>query len=194
MTLARSELTGKQLEAAQLLAEDELNDETIAAQLGVTRRTVARWKLMPLFEARVADAKRELAAAIKAEGIRRRENRLAEYQDTYDRLQKIVEERADDGKMGGAHFRVPGYSSGLMVADVKFGGEGDRVTLYKVDTGLVASLLNVMKQAAQDTGQWSEKPETPNGRQTNIINTVYVGVPRPDFAQVAVQQVVEIDE
>lgn len=190
-----SRLKGKELRAAQLDAEGE-TAEAIASQVGVTSRTIERWRERPDFANHVGRLRVEIAAALKAEGIRRRENRLASYQDTFDRLMMIVEDRADDAQLSGHYYNVPGYRSGLMVADVKFGGDGDRVTVYKVDTGLVSALLAVQKQIAQDTGQWSEKDEsaTLHGKKTSIINTVYVGVPRPDFTQIAVQQVVEIDE
>ena len=189
-----SRLKGKELKAAQLTAEGE-TAEAIAAQVGVTSRTIERWRDRPDFANHVGRLRTEMAAALKAEGIRRRENRLASYQDTFDRLMKIVEERAEDGGRNGAYYRVPGYSSGLMVADVKFGGDGDRVYVYKVDTGLVSALLNVQKQIAQDSGQWSEKDESAllGKKGASIINTVYVGVPRPDFTQIAVQQVVEVE-
>jgi len=38
---------GRQREAARLLLADRLTDEKIAARLGVSRRTLARWKRLP---------------------------------------------------------------------------------------------------------------------------------------------------
>lgn len=187
-----SSLNRRELKAAQLVAEDELTEETIAAEVGVNRRTLQRWKDRPDFANHVGRLRVEIAAALKAEGIRRRENRLAEYQDRHDRLKLIVEERARDP----LNAFVPGWKSGFLTHDVKFGPEGEQVHLYKVDTGLLAAFLALEKQIAQDVGQWSEKDESAllGKKGTTVINTVYVGVPRPDFGAVAVQQVVEIEE
>lgn len=46
-------LTSAQERAAILLGIDELNDADIAQEVGVSRRTLARWKNLPAFDARV---------------------------------------------------------------------------------------------------------------------------------------------
>lgn len=192
-------LSGKELQAAQLIVDGELSLDDIAIEVGVAKRTLIRWKERPNFELHMGRLREEIAAALKAEGIRRRENRLANYQDRIDRLQRIIEARAADR----FYAFEPGYSTGLMVRDVKSIQVGDdhvKVELFKVDTGLLSAMLALEKQAAQDSGQWSEKEDPSltnlNGRKTTMISTVYLGVPRPSFdgTPVAVQQVVEIEE
>ena len=183
-------LPGVQLKAAQLVAFDELTDEAIAREVGVGRRTLERWKSRPDFAQHVALIRIETAAALKAKGIAIRENRIANHQDLHDRLVRIIEERGADP----AYKDVPGWTTGLLVHDVKNVGGGEAahgVDLYEVDTGLIAAINANKKQLAQDAGQWTEKHED-LGKGATVINTVYVGVPRPDFTQLA--QVVEVSE
>ena len=51
--------------AAAMLWEDRLTDEEIAQSLGVSRRTLARWKLRPDLEAMVAVHRERWRASLK---------------------------------------------------------------------------------------------------------------------------------
>src|SRR5947209_19202253 len=88
--------TGRSDRAAVLVAEDLKTDEQIAEEVGVSKRQLERWKLEPDFAARVRGHRGELQAAVVAEGISRRENRVAALNDRWQRLQRVIEARADE--------------------------------------------------------------------------------------------------
>lgn len=142
--------------AAQLVADDVLSDEHIASQLGLNRRTLARWKLQPAFKQRVEEHLTAARELIRAEGIANRQNRVDALSDRWNRLHQVIAARAEDLQA------VPGGSTGLLVRQLKSIGVGENnqvVEEYIVDTGLLAELRNHERQAAQELGQWTEKRE-----------------------------------
>lgn len=143
-------------EAAQLLAAGELTTQAIADRIGVTRRTITNWKRNPDFAARIREHLNEFVEDVRRRGLAVRERRIKAMNDRWIRLQRIVEDRADSPEMQ----HVPGGWTGYIVHDVKGVGRGEDfqlIDLYKVDTGLLAALLALEKQAAQELGQWTEQ-------------------------------------
>lgn len=169
--------------AAELVADDHLTDEAIAAQLRVSRRTLAYWKRHPAFAARVAERRAAQRAAIEAEGITNKQNRVAILQDRHDRIQRLIEARAADMADG-----VPGGDTGLLVREAKVvkvyevkaaapavdedgapGPEGTPVVIpqkrvelvyeYTVDTALLREDRATLEQAAKELGQLTDKQE-----------------------------------
>ena len=63
MISSKPDLTLRQQDAAQHVAEDRLTDEAIAKLAGISRQTLHAWKRRPLFAHRV-EAIRERAAAV----------------------------------------------------------------------------------------------------------------------------------
>src|SRR5579859_7782272 len=84
--------------AAQRVAEDVWTDEEIASSLGVNRVTLHRWKSHAEFKQRVDEIVEQTKAALKAEGIVRRQNRVDELNDLYGRLRSVIDARATFGK------------------------------------------------------------------------------------------------
>ncbi len=139
-----------------LVADDAISDEEIAAQVGVTRFTICRWRKQPEFMARVQHHMDRMAAAIEAEGIANRRNRVAALTDRWDRMQRVIEARAADLK------EVPGGDTGLLVRQLKSIGFGENNTVieeYAVDTGLLRELRAHEEQAAKELGQWVERSD-----------------------------------
>lgn len=144
--------------AAQLLADGNLTDAEIAEQVGVDRTTVWRWKQDPEFAEVIEGHLEVFRQEVRRRGLASRERRIKALNDRWNRLQRVIEERADDPR----HAHVPGWKTGLMVHDVKNVGGGENATmvdLYEVDTGLLKELREHEKQAAQELGQWTEKHE-----------------------------------
>jgi hypothetical protein len=140
--------------AAHLVAEDRLPDEEIANQAEVDRATLARWKTHPEFQTRVAEHVSAYRAAVRARGIAIVENRVAALQDRWERMQRVIHERAEE--MEG---EAAGGGTGLLVRQYKTVGKGDaarEVEEYAVDTGLLRELREHEKQASQELGQWTE--------------------------------------
>jgi hypothetical protein len=57
------------VKAAQLVAEDALTDEKIAAKVGITRQGLAKWKRQPAFIELVNEIAEKLAAEIRGKGL-----------------------------------------------------------------------------------------------------------------------------
>lgn len=166
--------TPEQIEAAQLIADGNLTITEIAEKFGVSRQTIYNWKQVPEIAARIEQHLEDFRQEVRRRGLASREKRIASLNDRWKRLQKVVEERADDPN----HQSVPGWKTGLLVHNVKSVGGGENATvvdLYEVDTGLLKELREHEKQAAQELGQWTEKHEV---EQTS---KVYVTVSPEDL-------------
>jgi len=189
----------RRAQAALLLAQKRQTDEEIALEVGLKDRTqLWRWRQHPDFAARVAAHEAELLAALKAEGIANRQNRIDGYNDRYRRLEEVIADRAADPTMAA----VPGGKTGLLAREVKFvvvyeakrpeGAEPaaptalfpakykEPVEVYTVDTGTLKELRAVAQQAAQDLGQWTEKRELSGGDGEPAIK-VYMGIDIEDI-------------
>lgn len=148
--------TKKRTRAAQLVAEDRLTDDEIAAELGISRRSLACWKKHPDFAARVAEIVESMRQAILAEGIANKQNRIDALNERATLMRQVIAERAAD--MVG----IPGGGTGLMVRTYKAIGTGEfarQVEEYAVDTPLLREMREHEKQAAIETGQWEEKSQ-----------------------------------
>jgi DNA-binding CsgD family transcriptional regulator len=171
----------KRDEAAALVAAGELEDEQIAAKLGIARSTLANWKRRDDFKAAVESIVETFREKAQSSGIAVLANRIAGYQDLWDRMLKIVTDRAADPTME----KVPGAGSGLLVRDFKFkkiGNEAKAVPIYRFDAALVSELRETAKQTAQELGQWMERHDLSGSlnveqQQTRELMTVVLTDP-----------------
>jgi hypothetical protein len=85
--------TKKREKAAQLVAEDVLSDEKIAAEVGIGRSTLARWMVDRHFLARVETIAAAYAKRALKHGLARKECRLAVLNDLHQRMLQVIEER-----------------------------------------------------------------------------------------------------
>jgi hypothetical protein len=157
-TLARSWFTKPRTLAAQLVAEDALTNEQIAERCGVTRQALDKWKRHPEFSARVAAILEQTRAALLARGITAKQNRLDGYDDLYQRLHTLIEQRAADPELQD----VPGGATGLLIHRERVIGSGDNaraIDEYEYDAAVPAEMRALAKQAAQELGEWTERQE-----------------------------------
>lgn len=157
-------ITTRQEQAAVLVAADERTDAQIAADCRIGKATLERWKLRADFQERVAYHRDLWRKKVETQGIADRANRVKAANERWRKLQRVIEERAEDPAVD----TVPGGSTGLLVKTIKVVGNGPsayEVDEWSVDTALLKSLLEHEKQTAQDLGQWTEKvaPTTPDG-------------------------------
>jgi hypothetical protein len=170
-------LTNAQKAAAELVALDTKLDRDIAAEIGVTKITLERWKRLSAFQTHVAAVAEAQRAAIRAEGIANKQNRIDAYNDRWSKLTAIIEARAasptpsetngergssdddDDGPI--ERLPVPGWETGLLVKVVRTMGKAVEIR-YEVDGVILKELRDHEKQAAQELGQWVEKSESRN--------------------------------
>jgi hypothetical protein len=144
--------------AARLTYDGRMTEEAIAAELGIARRTLVRWKASPEFRALIEQhraAARQVEIQYTIADRRKRvallESRRQKLQDGFDR---IIAERGME--MAG----VPGGASGLLARQYKQIGAGEKtekVEEYKIDPGILAisqELRELERQAAIELGQW----------------------------------------
>lgn len=87
--------------------------------------------------------------------VRERQYRLTICQTTIDRLRALIDQRA-------AAYRdiAPGGASGLLVRNVRTMGKGKnakRIVEYTFDRALVSAMLECLKQAAIESGDWKKR-------------------------------------
>jgi transcriptional regulator with XRE-family HTH domain len=147
------------LNAAELLAENELTLNEIAARSGISRNTLWQWRQHPEFAEAVAERTAELVAAMHKHFLAKKHKRIA----TLDRLHKkalnVIEQRAQDPDLQ----KFPGGDTGLLVIQKKQMGLGRNATVVTeavFDRALVAEIREIQQQAARELGQWVEKAET----------------------------------
>ena len=129
--------------------------------------------------ARIRELQETLSAGTIALEISSRNARVQALQHRWDRMRRVIDERAASPDFA----EVPGRTTGLLVKDYK--GKAADTLVYKVDTGLLAELRNHEKQAAEELGQWSEKRKLPEDALQNEITIRFVrpgeALPSPEL-------------
>lgn len=164
--------TKQREQAAKLAAEDTLTNDQIAATIGITRQGIDRWRAAPEFQARVASIVAAYADAIKDEGIANVKNRVAALNRDFDATETIIAERAAAPEVQAA----PGGKTGRIVRTQKMLGSGEfgrEIEEFAYDGALIQSRMALLKQAAQDLGQWTERKEL-TGKDGAPLVTVYL--------------------
>lgn len=164
----------RRIVASQLVADDALSNEQIAAKVGVSRQTLDLWIANPTFQERVVAIREAYRVKIEAEGIANRQNRIAAQNDRWDRMRRVIEARAQANPRD--NDAPPGAESGLHVRQEKQIGAGRnaiRVVEWKVDTGLLAELRAHEQQAAKELGQWTDRTDlTSGGRPIDLASLI----------------------
>lgn len=172
-------LTGNQRRAAVLTAEDEISDEAIAAQLGIGRTTLNRWREIPAFRLAVAEHTDAMERDAFRRAIARKRERVKVLDSLHAKSLKVIEARAEQ------YADIPGGESGLLVGQLKQvrhistsdDGETQSWTEehweYAVDTGLMREIRATHEQAAKELGQWVDRSEM-SGRMTNTVEIIGV--------------------
>ena len=156
--VTKMRITERHEQAATLVAADDLNDEQIAAEVGISRITLSRWKQHPDFDALVQHHLDVFRRRVESRGIASRHRRVASQDERWRKLQQVIAERAADD----AWSDVPGWTTGLLVHQTKQIGAGANAQVvdeFAVDTGLLKEMRELEKHAATELGQWSEKSE-----------------------------------
>jgi hypothetical protein len=142
--------------AAQLVAEDACTDNKIAELVGVSKRTLERWKRDNAFKTRVDAISEAFAERALKHRLARRDRRLTVVNDLHDKLLQVIAERAADPELAD----VPGGKTGLITKRLKGIGRGDDfrvVPVYEVDTGTIREIRAIHEQVAGELGQMPRK-------------------------------------
>lgn len=154
--------TKRKEQAAVLLAEDELTDQEIAQRLGIGRTTLFSWKSHAEFTARLAEVSQTIGNVTMRRAIAKKARRVSALNDRWNKLHKVIEERAADPTLAD----IPGGKTGLIVRQTKGIGKGKTfqvVEEYAVNIGLLKLLNDTERQAAQECGQWLKKSDITTG-------------------------------
>lgn len=161
-------LTGKQERAAALVADGSLSYPEICKKLKIgSRVTLLAWRRTPEFEARVAELRAEMRAAVREKGIAITENRVAALQERWELMQQVITERSEDP----INQEVAGGKTGLLAHTVKgigSGGHFQLIDIWEVDTGLLRELRAHEEQAAKDLGQWIDRKDVTGTQRLEI--------------------------
>ncbi|HLV78743.1 MAG TPA: hypothetical protein VKT32_00635 [Chthonomonadaceae bacterium] len=155
--------TANKERAAALVAADELADEAIAAEVGIAPRTLRNWKTRTEFAERVFEILEATRQECLKFGVASRAERLARMNRRWEKIHKIIEERAAAARQWTEEHgkpEAPGMEEGLLVRQIRSVGKGESARLlteYAADGGLLKAALDIEKQAAVETGQWQEK-------------------------------------
>jgi transposase-like protein len=162
--------TEKRVEAAALLAQDELTDEEIAQRVGVARQTLTRWKVEPDFLDMITEHTARVQSAMLRLDIAKRHKRVEKLDILHEKSWSVIEARA-----AAMPNDAPGTKTGLLVHQVKQVGAGPSATIvdeYVVDTALMKEIRAIQEQAAAELGQKVDKVAVTG----DVIVRRYVGV------------------
>jgi cytochrome c556 len=151
------ELPRRMLRAAMLVGDGDLTNDQIAAEVGVSRSTITKWKRREDFRAEVERFQTDVRDLVLQEGIARKEIRIMALNDSVERIKQIKQERALDPAMQ----NIPGGRTGLMKRTVKTLGAGASALIIeegKFDAALHIQFLALLEQARKEMEEF-ENPE-----------------------------------
>lgn len=156
--------------AAQLVAENEMDFATIAAAIGVSRKTLHNWRNVDEFSGRVADLQGQIAASSLRQTIGKKHKRIAYLQELMERQRAAMDARA---ARASADPEAPAEAAtGLFESRTIMSASGKTKTDWKFDAALVREYRQTLEQAARELGQISDKVEVSG----ETIIRRYVGV------------------
>lgn len=165
-------LSERMEKAAQLVAQDKQTDTQIAEAVGVTQRTLERWKKIPAFQERVQEHIVAYRDAVLKEGIADVVNRVKALGDRWGRMQQVIEGRAsryrrfrakyEDDPIVSTDFIPDEAETGLVILIETPTKQGMKKE-WAVDTALLSEMRQTEKQAAIEVGQWQEKSDITSG-------------------------------
>jgi len=130
------------------VAADVQTDEQIAAEVGCSRSTLARWKLHPEFSQHVSELTEEFNKRLLKFEITNKSARLARLQKRWDGIDQLITARAthaqiaapdsEEWQPGADH--IPGEETGLLAIDLKSlreGEESSTVRIGRFDAALI---------------------------------------------------------
>lgn len=150
-------MTPAREKAALLLAIGDMSIDEVAAAINSAVSTVRVWNRFPAFKQEVRRIRDEILEEIRLQGISSKANRLKIYNDLAKSALSIIEANR---KAYGANPRAPGDESGLIgerFVDTRSDGV---ISEYYYLDNIVRSIQSVLKQAAQELGEWDEKGST----------------------------------
>lgn len=172
------ELTGRQLKAAVLVAEDALSNKRIAEECAISEQTLLNWKKLPLFMTVVREKTQALDDAVSQLRFAKRRNRIEALDAMAADYLQIIAERA--AWYGENYPGTPGGKTGRIVMQEKIIGTGRNATQtveHVLDKGLDDGLRNTLIHIAKERGEWSDgKRELTGPNGTPLLPIIEIEV------------------
>ena len=166
--------TPTRMKAAELVARDEMTMEEITAEIGISMPTLTKWKQSQEFQNKIRMYREEQELLIRKEGIAQREFRVQAIRERWERLQSIIEARAEKYSKDPELQGVPGIETGLIIKIERYLGRTKEVR-YEVDDKVLSYMTKLEEQIAKEVG---DQKDVVNN--LNLIKT-YVGVSLDDL-------------
>jgi len=167
--------TNRRERVARLVAEDILPDREIAKKGGINPSSLYIWRTKPEFMARVDQLVSEYRKRVRSTSIAVVENRIARMVRRLEQFAQVEAERAR--VYGGEQFKdvIPGGGTGIVSirryrqSTDPTTGRKRNIPITAVDTDLVNTEMAILKQAAQELGQWQEKSDSAGTDRLNEL-------------------------
>jgi hypothetical protein len=160
-------------QAAQLIADNQISNDQIAARIGVTPKTVTLWKReSPEFRARIAEHVATFRKNITTTGLVLKENRIALLKARAATIRGMMLARGKQKCMRNA----PGETvmqKGIQVRTQKSIGSGhfaEKVEEFAVDTAALAEERAILQQIATEMGDWKTKSQVEVAEGPSIVD------------------------
>jgi hypothetical protein len=144
-------------DAAQLVADDRLSNDAIAAQVGISAKQLERWKLNPEFAARVDKHIALWRERVRRQGLALKERRIESLIADFSSTDVILAERGAQNEQAVSE-RDPyagGSRTGFITRDFK--GKDADTPVYSFDAALMRERRELRRQIAQELGEWADE-------------------------------------
>lgn len=164
--------------AAILLAEDELSDEAIAAEVNIARSTLSEWKLDAEFDAIVGTYSDTIITASLKLPIAKKHERVRQLNELNESYWQIKAARAERYALSGDAPEEA--ATGMLVRQPKIAANGMTVVEWAFDKSLDSAIKETHKQAAQELGQWEESLSVNHGGTLQQEYVIVENIPWDD--------------
>lgn len=147
-------------QAAWLLGRTTLRAREIAENVGVSVETLYSWRAHPEFKDAVRKHEEEELEEARRVRYARRSDRILALSHELQQIDEVFTARASD--VAPYEADKHGLETGRVVRQYKGFGNGEFLeikTEYAIDTPAIKEKRELLKQLAQEVGEWNDKPD-----------------------------------
>lgn len=160
--MARWSWTREKYEAARLYGQTAMSHAEVADSLGISEKTIARWRSWPEFRQKIADFENAKLDEAKRYPFTRRADRVIFLSDQLLSLLAVIKARKVrqfKTEYETDEYEAEGGRTGAITRTRKANGSGENAEYwfdYQVDLGLSKEIREILKQLSQELGQWDQ--------------------------------------
>ncbi len=171
--------TEQRLRAVALLADGRYTQKEVAQMIGTSPSILKGWQRNPVFQNQLDNNINEYKDRILSTTIAQKHYRIKSLQDRHELLNRIISQRQKQVDPTSQFYNpefahLPGLDTGLVLPSLTSTKVGMHDYLLtheaKIDNALLTEFRSIEKQAAEETGQWSET------HNINILQKAYIGI------------------